>query len=73
MSSGQHALGSHRPHDPALPPITGDPYKQEMEECVQLIMDEVHARGHTNHHTLAYQSRVGPVEWLKPYTEDTIK
>jgi ferrochelatase len=25
-----------------------------------------------NAHTLAYQSRVGPVEWLKPYTEDAI-
>ena len=23
-------------------------------------------------HTLAYQSRVGPVEWLKPYTEEAI-
>jgi ferrochelatase len=26
-----------------------------------------------NAHTLAYQSRVGPVEWLKPYTEDAIE
>ena len=50
----------------------GDPYKEEMEECVALIMDEVAARGLGNHHTLAYQSRVGPVEWLKPYTDDTI-
>jgi ferrochelatase len=24
-------------------------------------------------HTLAYQSRVGPVAWLQPYTEDAIK
>ncbi len=44
-----------------------------MEECVQLIMDEVARRGYTNHHTLAYQSRVGPVEWLKPYTDDSIR
>lgn len=51
----------------------GDPYKEEMEECVRLIMDEVDRRGHANHHTLAYQSRVGPVEWLKPYTDDTIR
>lgn len=26
-----------------------------------------------NAHTLAYQSRVGPVEWLKPYTESAIR
>jgi ferrochelatase len=25
-----------------------------------------------NPYTLAYQSRVGPVEWLKPYTEETL-
>lgn len=51
----------------------GDPYKEEMEECVQLIMTELQNRNVTNHHTLAYQSRVGPVEWLKPYTDETIR
>uniref|UniRef100_A0A0C9QL38 Ferrochelatase n=1 Tax=Wollemia nobilis TaxID=56998 RepID=A0A0C9QL38_9CONI len=51
----------------------GDPYKLEMEECVDLIMKELKARGINSDHTLAYQSRVGPVEWLKPYTDDTIK
>ena len=50
----------------------GDPYKEEMEECVALIMSELVARGVQNHHTLAYQSRVGPVEWLQPYTDETI-
>lgn len=50
----------------------GDPYKAEMEECVDLIMEELEKRGITNAYTLAYQSRVGPVEWLKPYTDDTI-
>ena len=29
--------------------------------------------GHPNPSTLAYQSRVGPVEWLKPYTEDALR
>ena len=48
----------------------GDPYKEEMEECVLLIMEEMKRRGFANHHTLAYQSRVGPVEWLQPYTDD---
>eukprot|EP00252_Welwitschia_mirabilis_P020290 TRINITY_DN493_c0_g1_i2.p1 TRINITY_DN493_c0_g1~~TRINITY_DN493_c0_g1_i2.p1 ORF type:complete len:517 (-),score=98.54 TRINITY_DN493_c0_g1_i2:223-1773(-) len=51
----------------------GDPYKAEMEECVDLIMKELNSHGIYNKHTLAYQSRVGPVEWLKPYTDDTIK
>lgn len=51
----------------------GDPYKEEMEECVALIMDELRRRGRVNPHTLAYQSRVGPVEWLQPYTDDSIR
>ncbi|KAL9258691.1 Ferrochelatase-2, chloroplastic-like protein [Drosera capensis] len=50
----------------------GDPYKAEMEECVDLIMEELEKRGKNNSFTLAYQSRVGPVEWLKPYTDETI-
>lgn len=39
----------------------GDPYKEEMEQCVAMIMARLRARGVQNHHTLAYQSRVGPV------------
>jgi ferrochelatase len=48
----------------------GDPYQKEIEECTALIMQTLNR---PNAHTLAYQSRVGPVEWLKPYTEDAIK
>lgn len=33
----------------------GDPYKAEMEECVDLIMKELKIRGLDNDHTLAYQ------------------
>jgi ferrochelatase len=33
----------------------GDPYKAEMEECVDLIMEELEKRGITNPCTLAYQ------------------
>ncbi|CAI9780495.1 unnamed protein product [Fraxinus pennsylvanica] len=51
---------------------TGDPYKAEMEECVDLITEELEKRKIKNGYTLAYQSRVGPVEWLKPYTDETI-
>lgn len=50
----------------------GDPYKDQMEECICLIMQELKARGVNNGHTLAYQSRVGPVQWLKPYTDEVL-
>ncbi|KAG0481342.1 hypothetical protein HPP92_011855 [Vanilla planifolia] len=50
----------------------GDPYRDQMEECIILIMDELKSRGVLNNHTLAYQSRVGPVQWLKPYTDEVI-
>jgi len=33
----------------------GDPYKAEMEECVDLIMEELEKRKITNAYTLAYQ------------------
>ncbi|NEN93122.1 MAG: ferrochelatase [Okeania sp. SIO3H1] len=48
----------------------GDPYQAEIEDCVDKIMK---ALNRSNPHTLAYQSRVGPVEWLKPYTEEAIQ
>ena len=44
-----------------------------MEQCISLIMQELQRRHLTNHHTLAYQSRVGPVQWLQPYTDVTIR
>lgn len=33
----------------------GDPYKDEMEHCVRLIITELRLRGIPNDHTLAYQ------------------
>ncbi|MFW6358041.1 MAG: ferrochelatase [Chroococcales cyanobacterium] len=48
----------------------GDPYQQEIEDCTRLIMKTLNR---PNNHTLAYQSRVGPVEWLQPYTEDALE
>ena len=47
----------------------GDPYQREIEDCTALIMKTLNR---SNDYTLAYQSRVGPVEWLRPYTEDAI-
>ncbi len=52
----------------------GDPYQSEMENCVDGIMKALRRDYHRyNAHTLAYQSRVGPVEWLQPYTEGAIQ
>lgn len=48
----------------------GDPYQKEIEECTRLIM---HTLGRSNQYTLAYQSKVGPVEWLQPYTDDALE
>jgi protoporphyrin/coproporphyrin ferrochelatase len=47
----------------------GDPYQAEIEECTKLIMQTL---GRKNEYSLAYQSKVGPIEWLQPYTEDAI-
>jgi len=47
----------------------GDPYQQEVEGCVRLIWKHVQR---ANPHSLSYQSRVGTVKWLEPYTEDRI-
>ncbi|QEY31370.1 ferrochelatase [Synechococcus sp. RSCCF101] len=52
----------------------GDPYQKEIESCSALIMRRLaEILGHDNPHTLAYQSRVGPVEWLRPYTDDALR
>ncbi|NJM65442.1 MAG: ferrochelatase [Acaryochloris sp. RU_4_1] len=48
---------------------SGDPYQQEIETSTQLIME---ALQRPNPHILAYQSRVGPMEWLRPYTTNVI-
>ncbi|HEY9166998.1 MAG TPA: ferrochelatase [Candidatus Kryptonia bacterium] len=46
----------------------GDPYQNQIVETVELVSDRF-----TNPHSLAYQSRVGPVKWLGPPTLDEIK
>jgi ferrochelatase len=48
----------------------GDPYQKHIEESVQAIMQ---ARKHDFPHLLSYQSRVGPMEWLKPYTHEVLQ
>ena len=47
----------------------GDPYQKHIEETVRLVRER---GGWTSPHTLCYQSKVGPAEWLKPSLNETI-
>ncbi len=46
----------------------GDPYQKQILETVGLV-----SKNFPNPHSLAYQSRVGPVKWLGPPTLEEIK
>ncbi|XP_067619679.1 ferrochelatase, mitochondrial isoform X2 [Eurosta solidaginis] len=58
-------------HSLPLKAVTrGDPYPSEVGASVHLVMQEL---GKTNPYFLAWQSKVGPLPWLAPATDDTIK
>ena len=48
----------------------GDPYKGHIETTVKAVME---LRKFDLEHTLCFQSRVGPEEWLKPATDTVIR
>ena len=48
----------------------GDPYKSHVEATVEAVMVQ---RKLDREHSLCFQSRVGPEEWLKPATNTAIK
>lgn len=48
----------------------GDPYSAEVGATVQLVMQEL---GFSNPYRLVWQSKVGPLPWLSPATDDAIK
>jgi len=48
----------------------GDPYAEQIEKSVTLIEERLGGEG--NYH-LSYQSRVGPLKWLGPSTEEVLK
>lgn len=50
----------------------GDPYVEHVERTVELISSYMDDLGFTQDRTLAYQSRVGPVEWVGPYVDKVI-
>jgi ferrochelatase len=46
----------------------GDPYEQH----IRATYEALRARLNWPHTTLCYQSRVGPLKWLQPYTKDVV-
>ena len=48
----------------------GDPYQWQMEQCVKEIVKSLDIKDLD--WILSYQSRVGPLKWIGPSTEDTI-
>ena len=50
----------------------GDPYLEQTEKTVDLIMERLRQQGYSNSHQLSFQSKVGPQKWLSPMTSDTI-
>ena len=48
----------------------GDPYQWQIEETVKSIMLEL--KDMNLDHTISYQSRVGPLKWIGPSTDDEI-
>lgn len=47
----------------------GDPYADQ----IRATYESVRAQLGWPHTTLCFQSRVGPLEWLRPYTEDVVR
>jgi ferrochelatase len=54
---------------PARYIIEGDPYLEQTRKCVSLINSRL---GNRNDSSLAFQSKVGPVQWLGPDTKDVL-
>ena len=50
---------------------SGDPYQAQVEMTVSAIVDRLSVPDLD--YVVCYQSRVGPVEWLRPYTDDEIR
>lgn len=52
----------------------GDPYQWQVEQTVQAVVDKLHGNDIGGFSwTTCYQSRVGPLEWIGPSTDDELK
>jgi ferrochelatase len=47
----------------------GDPYLEQTKQSIELIMDRL---GRQNSYELSFQSKIGPVKWLGPSTNNAI-
>jgi len=47
----------------------GDPYPDQIKDTIRLLMRDL---GWPGSYSLAYQSKVGPVSWLRPSTDEEI-
>jgi protoporphyrin/coproporphyrin ferrochelatase len=56
---------------PASYVANGDPYKRQAEQTTRMVVEKLGLSQEQWSH--CYQSRFGRVEWLKPYTIDTIR
>jgi len=68
--SGIHLVFSAHSIPEKLVTKEGDPYKNQMEETVLAVLKSLNWKGKW---TLAWQSKLGPVKWLEPFTVDAIE
>lgn len=50
----------------------GDPYQRQVEMTVDAVVRELRSLLGPIDHAICYQSRVGPLEWIGPATEDEL-
>lgn len=48
----------------------GDPYSSQIKKTVEAVMK---LRNNSHKHSLCFQSKVGPMKWLEPATDDMIR
>ncbi len=48
----------------------GDPYLEQIKQTVKCVMAEL---GSDRPHSLSFQSKVGPVKWLEPSTDQAVR
>ncbi|HWP42485.1 MAG TPA: ferrochelatase [Blastocatellia bacterium] len=72
--SGEDASSTHIIFSAHSVPVRyieeGDPYLEQIEQTVRLVMERL---GQARPHHLSFQSKVGPVKWLQPSTDETIR
>jgi ferrochelatase len=49
---------------------SGDPYQWQIEQTAASILEQLHIKDED--HVVCYQSKVGPMKWLEPSTENEI-